>query len=223
MRPNPNAPNPPKLVIFDCDGVLVDSPRLINQAILRVLASYGLQLTPDEVLRNLKGLLNADIRDVVASRWGVSLPEDFTDVMEDAEWAAMEEGLLPVEGAETAVRAVVASGVATCVASNGPLKDIEHRLRLTGLFSFFEGRLFSAYTVPRAKPHPDVFLHAAATMGYPPSECVVIEDSDPGIQASLAAGMRVLAYAAASDTTFADAAGVQTFTDMPSLPALLGL
>ncbi|MCY4624223.1 MAG: HAD family phosphatase [Chloroflexi bacterium] len=223
MQPIPNPPNPPKLVIFDCDGVLVDSPRLVNQAILRVLASYGLQLTLDEVLKNLKGLLNADIRDVVASRWGVALPENFTDVMEDAEWAAMEEGLLPVEDAETAVRAVVASGVATCVASNGPLKDIEHRLRLTGLFSFFEGRLFSAYTVPRAKPHPDVFLHAASTMGYPPSECAVIEDSDPGIQAALAAGMRVLAYAATSDTTFADAAGVQTFTDMTTLPALLGL
>ena len=83
--------------------------------------------------------------------------------------------------------------------------------------------MFSAYTVPRAKPHPDVFLHAAATIGYPPSECVVIEDSSPGIQAALAAGMRVLAYAATSDTTFADSAGVQTFSDMTSLPALLGL
>ena len=223
MQPNPKPPNPPKLVIFDCDGVLVDSPRLINQASLRLLASYGLQLTLDEVLKYLKGLQNADIRDVVASQWGVSLPENFTDVMEDAEWAAMEEGLLPVEGAETAVRFVTTAGIATCVASNGPLEGIEHRLRLTGLFSFFEGRLFSAYTVPRAKPHPDVFLNAASTMGYQPSECAVIEDSDPGIQAALAAGMRVLAYAATSDTTFADSAGVQTFTDMTSLPALLGL
>ena len=83
--------------------------------------------------------------------------------------------------------------------------------------------MFSSYTVPRAKPFPDVFLHAASTMGYPPSECAVIEDSEPGLKAGLAAAMRVLAYAAASDTTSAESANVQTFTDMTSLPALLGL
>ena len=214
---------PPKLVIFDCDGVLVDSPPLINRAMVRVLASYGLRLTPDEVMRNLKGLQNADIRNVVASRWGVSLPEDFWEVMEEAEWAAMIEGLRPVEGAESAVRKVVASGIATCVASNGPPEEIEHRLKLTGLFTWFEGRLFSSYTVPRPKPYPDVFLHAASTMGCPPSECAVIEDSEPGIQAALAAGMQVFAYAAASDTTSAESADVETFTDMTSLPELLGL
>ena len=160
---------------------------------------------------------------VVAARWGVSLPEDFWEVMEEAEWAAMVQSLRPVEGAESAVRKVVASGIATCVASNGPPEEIEHRLKLTGLFTWFEGRLFSSYTVPRAKPHPDVFLHAAATLGYPPSECAVIEDSQPGIQAALAAGMQVFAYAAASDTTPAESANVQTFTDMTSLPELLGL
>ena len=160
---------------------------------------------------------------VVASRWGVSLPEDFWEVMEDAEWAEVEQSLRPVEGAESAVGSVVASGTATCVASNGTPEEIEHRLQLTGLFTQFEGRLFSSYTVPRPKPFPDVFLHAASTMGYPPSECAVIEDSDPGIQAALAAGMRVLAYAPASDTTPAESANVQTFTDMTSLPALLGL
>ena len=223
LEPNRAPSVPPKLVIFDCDGVLVDSPPLINRAMVRVLASYGLQLSPDEVLRNLKGLLNADIRKVVASRWGMSLPEDFMDVMEDVEWAEMEKGLRPIDGAEYAVRSVVASGIATCVASNGPPEGIEHRLKLTGLFTRFEGRLFSSYTVPRPKPFPDVFLHAASTMGYPPSECAVIEDSDPGIQAALAAGMRVLAYAAGFDTTFAESAGVETFTDMTSLPVLLGL
>ena len=215
--------SPPKLVIFDCDGVLVDSPPLINRALVRVLASYGLRLSPDEVRRNLKVLQSADMRDVVAARWGVSLPEDFGEVMEDAEWTEVEQSLRPVDREESAVSSVVASGIATCVASNGPPEGIEHRLKLTGLFTRFEGRLFSSYTVPRPKPFPDVFLHAASTMGYPPSECAVIEDSDPGIQAALAAGMRVLAYAAGSDTTFAESAGVETFTDMTSLPVLLGL
>ena len=223
LEPNRATSVPPKLVIFDCDGVLVDSPPLINRALVRVLASYGLRLSPDEVRRNLKVLQSADMRDVVAARWGVSLPEDFGEVMEDAEWTEVEQSLRPVDGEESAVSSVVASGIATCVASNGPPEGIEHRLKLTGLFTRFEGRLFSSYTVPRPKPFPDVFLHAASTMGYPPSECAVIEDSDPGIQAALAAGMRVLAYAAGSDTTFAESAGVETFTDMTSLPVLLGL
>ena len=223
LQAKPQPIVPPKLVIFDNDGVLVDSPPLINRAMVRVLASYCLRLSPDELLRNLKGLQNADIRNVVASRWGVSLPEDFGEVMEDAEWAEVEQSLRPVDGAESAVSSVVVSGIATCVASNGSPEEIEHRLKLTGLFKWFEGRLFSAYTVPRPKPFPDVFLHAASTMGYPPSDCAVIEDSQPGIQAGLAAAMRVLAYAAASDTTSAESANVQTFTDMTSLPALLGL
>ena len=214
---------PPKLVIFDNDGVLVDSPPLINRALVRVLASYGLRLLPDEVRRNLKGLQSADMRDVVAARWGVSLPVDFGEVMEDAEWAEVEQSLRPVDGAEFAVGSVVASRIATCVASNGSPEEIEHRLKLTGLFPWFEGRLFSSLTVPPAKPFPDVFLHAASTMGYPPSECATIEDSEPGIRAGLAAGMRVLAYAAGSDTTFAESAGVETFTDMTSLLAFLGL
>ena len=223
MQAKPEPPVPPKLVIFDNDGVLVDSPPLINRALVRVLATYGLRLSPDEVRKNLKGLQSADIRKVVVSRWGVSLPEDFGEVMEDAEWAEVEQSLRPVDGAEHAVSAVVASGIATCVASNGSPEEIEHRLKLTGLFPWFEGRLFSAYTVPRSKPFPDVFLHAASTVGYPPSECAVVEDSEPGIQAALASGMRVLAYAPASDTTPAESANVQTFTDMTSLPALLGL
>ena len=124
MKANRAPSVPPELVIFDCDGVLVDSPPLINRAMVRVLAYYGLQLTPDEVLKNLKGLQNADIRNVVASRWGVSLPEDFWEVMEEAEWAAMEQGLRPVDGAESAVRKVVASGIATCVASNGSPEEL---------------------------------------------------------------------------------------------------
>ena len=103
MQANPAPTVPPKLVIFDCDGVLVDSPPLINRAMVRVLASYGLRLSPDEVRRNLKGLQSADMRDVVAARWGVSLPEDFGEVMEDAEWAEVEQSLRAVEGADAGV------------------------------------------------------------------------------------------------------------------------
>jgi beta-phosphoglucomutase-like phosphatase (HAD superfamily) len=113
--------------------------------------------------------------------------------------------------------------MAVCVGSNGSPDAIAQRLRLTGLYSWFEGRLFSAAVMARGKPYPDVFLHAAEAMGFSPSECVVVEDSNSGVQASLAAGMRVLAYVASPTSNVADSMGVERFTDMASLPALLGI
>lgn len=95
--------------------------------------------------------------------------------------------------------------------------------RLTGLYHWFEGRLFGAAGLARPKPHPDVFLLAAEAMGFPPSDCVVIEDSEPGIQAGLAVGMRVLAFTPGPDASVAESLGVERLADMSSLPALLGL
>ena len=151
------------------------------------------------------------------------MPDDFTDLLEDAERVAVEEGLRAVPGIANVVRLVVASGMGTCVASNGSPDAIAQRLKLTGLYPWFEGRLFSASTVARGKPYPDLFLHAAETLGYPPSDCVVVEDSVPGVRAGLAAGMRVLMYTAESNSATADALGVERFSDMTVLPALLGL
>lgn len=223
MEPERAQPIPPKLVIFDCDGVLVDSEPLVKHALVQVLASYGLQLPMAEVETRFKGLQNDDIRRVVEEQWRLSLPHNFSDLLEAAEWDAVEQGLRAVEGAELAVRSVVASGLATCVASNGSLESTAHRLAIVGLLHWFEGRLFSGWTVPRPKPYPDVFLHAAVTMGYPPSQCAVIEDSETGIRAGLAAGMRVLAYTSAPDDAHAGLAGAERFSDMRSLPQLLGI
>ena len=214
---------PPKLVIFDCDGVLVDSEPFVKRALLQVLASYGLYLRLEEAETYFKGLQNDDVKRVVEERWRVFLPDDFSEALEAAEWNAVEQGLRAVDGAELAVRSVGISGIASCVASNGSPESMEHRLKLAGLLKWFEGRLFSGWTVPRPKPFPDVFLHAAATMGYEPSECAVIEDSPAGMQAGVAAGMRVLAYTRGSDDAAAVLAGVETFNSMSSLPELLGL
>ena len=214
---------PPKLVIFDCDGVLVDSELLTSRAVQRVLARYGLRLPLDELRAGFHGVSNDNIQDIVLAHWGVRLPDDIVDLVEDAERIAVEGGLRAIHGVADAVRSVVASGTAICVGSNGSPDAIAQRLKLTGLYPWFEGRLFSAAMVARGKPCPDVFLHAAETMGFPPSDCVVIEDSDTGIQAGLAAGMRVLGFAAGWDAATAFPAGVERFTNMASLPALLGL
>ena len=213
----------PRLVIFDCDGVLVDSEPLTSRAMQRVLAHYGLRLGLDEIQARFHGISNAQIHDTVLTYWGVQLPDDVVSLFEEAERVAVEDGLLAIHGVADAVRAVAASGMAICVGSNASPDAITQRLKLTGLYDWFEGRLFSAAMVARGKPHPDVFLHAAETMGSSPPECVVIEDSDAGVQAALAAGMRVLAYVASSTSDVADAREVVRFNDMASLPVLLGI
>ena len=215
--------SPPRLVIFDCDGVLVDSEPLTSRAMQDVLAHCGVRLEFDEVQARFHGVYNDQVHDIVLAHWGVRLPDDIVSLIEEAERVAVEDGLRAIPGVADAVRAVTASGMATCVGSNGSPEAIEQRLRLTGLYDWFEGRLFSAAMVARGKPHPDVFLHAAETMGFSSSDCVVIKDSDTGVQAALAAGMEVLAYVAGPISAFADSMAVVRFTDMSSLPALLGV
>ena len=214
---------PPRLVIFDCDGVLVDSEPLIERAFLRVMGRYGLRLGPADYRDTFKGISIRRTVDILMARWGESLPADIGEVIDSGEWEEMERGLQAVAGAADAVRSVVSAGMEVCVGSNGSPDAITQRLRLTGLYGWFEGRLFSATLVARPKPYPDVFLHAAETMGFAPSECAVIEDSDAGVQAGLSAGMRVLAYVASSASNVSGSREVERFTDMASVPALLGI
>ena len=220
-----NSPQLPqlKLVIFDCDGVLVDSEPLTSRAMKDGLAHYGRRLELDEIQACFHGVSNNQIHDTVLTHWGVQLPDDIVSLFEEAARIAVEDGLRAIPGVADAVRAIAASGMAVCVGSNGSPDAIAQRLKLTGLYDRFEGRMFSAAMVARGKPYPDVFLHAAETMGFAPSDCVVIEDSDAGVQAALAAGMRILAYVASPTSDVADSRGVTRFTDMASLPALLGL
>ena len=215
--------NVPKLIIFDCDGVLVDSEPLIVCALGSVFARYGLQAESEELHALFRGVSFDGLQDAVLTHWGVRLPDNIVSLIEEAERVAVEGGLCAIPGVADAVRSVAASGTMVCVGSNASPDAIEQRLKLTGLYGWFEGRLFSGGMVPRRKPHPDVFLHAAETMGFSPGECLVVEDSDSGIQAGLAAGMRVLAYVASPTSDVADRSGVVRFNDMALLPALLGL
>ncbi len=213
----------PGLVIFDCDGVLVDSELLNNQALSELLAGHGLALTPEEAVSHFKGLSNPDTVAKVRSDWGIVLPQDFMSRLEAAEWAMMETGLQPVPGALEAVAAVARSGAALCVASSGTPDAILQRLTITGLLPYFRGRLFSAQQVARGKPSPDLFLHVASEIGFAPDQCVVVEDSLPGVRAGIAAGMPVFAYAARGGAAELRTAGGFVFTEMAELPPLLGV
>ena len=213
----------PGLVIFDCDGVLVDSEPLNNQALSELLAGHGLALTPDQATSHFKGLSNPDMVAKILKDWGIALPPDFTTRLEAARWALMATSLQPVPGALEAVAAVARSGAALCVASSGTPDAIAQSLTITGLLPSFRGRLFSAQQTARGKPFPDLFLHAASEMGFAPAQCAVVEDSLPGVKAGVAAGMPVFAYAARGGAGELQAAGGVVFTDMAELPSMLGV
>lgn len=214
-----------QLVIFDCDGVLVDSETISNRVLAQMLSEEGLPTTLAQSRRAYQGMLLADISTHAERQLGRALPEDWLERYETERDAAFHRELEPVAGAIETVGQVTAAGIPVCVASQGKLAKTGQSLRLTGLDRFFpEPARFSSYSVARGKPVPDVFLHAAASMGAEPPKCVVVEDTPSGVTAAVSAGMRALGFAADSDEQALRAAGATTILDsLDDLPGLLGL
>ena len=211
------------LVIFDCDGVLVDSEPLANTCFARALQREGLDWTVEETMRRLMGRSMKSCVEIVERELDRALPGDFVDRLQaDTMEAFRDAPLKTVPGVVEAIDAIEAAGIATCVASSGGLDKMRVTLGIVGLWSRFEGRIFSSSQVPRGKPFPDLFLHAAIQMNEQPFDCTVVEDSLPGIQAARSAGMRALAYVGAphTDAEALCAAGGRTFDAMSSLPML---
>jgi HAD superfamily hydrolase (TIGR01509 family) len=212
------------LVIFDCDGVLVNSEPLANASFSRAIRAQGLDWSPEEVLRRLMGLSLKSCVEACEAELGHKLPDDFVEKMQVITYQMFRDApLAPITGVKEAVLALHAAGVATCVASSGSPEKMRFTLGLTGLWDLFDGRIFSASQVPRGKPFPDLFLHAAISLDVQPFDCVVVEDSVPGVKAARAAGMRALAYAGEpyADPAALAAAGGEIFRDMAELPGLI--
>jgi HAD superfamily hydrolase (TIGR01509 family) len=182
----------PSLIIFDCDGVLVDSEMLGNRILAAVAGECGLALDPQEALALFRGGKMADCVAVLSERLGRPLPEDFVATVRTRTAAAFCAELRAVDGVAEALAQIT---VPMCVASSGPREKIELALSVTGLLPRFAGRIFSAYEVGSWKPAPDLFLHAAEALGVPPAACVVVEDSPLGGRAAIAANMHVIGYA----------------------------
>ena len=197
------------LVIFDCDGVLVDSEPLSNRALSEALAAIGIHLTVDETTATFKGRSWASCEAIVGELLGRPAPPSLQTDYETRRDAAFRAGLRPVPGVEAALDAI--DGTPTCVASSGDHAKMRFTLGLCGLYERFEGRIFSATQVEYGKPAPDLFELAAREMGFAPADCVVVEDSELGIQAARAAGMRALGYGVAGDVTF------HAMSELPSL------
>jgi HAD superfamily hydrolase (TIGR01509 family) len=213
-----------ELVIFDCDGVLVDTETISNEVLARRLTAVGLPTTPDQATREYKGRLMSDIVDRVQERLGEPLPAGFADDFERERAEVFRRGLAPIPGAAEAVRALSAAGVRVCVASQGRVEKTEMTLTLTGLRHLFApDAVFSAYMVARGKPHPDLFLRAAAAMHAAPKATVVIEDTGIGARAGIAAGMRVLGYTGGGERAALSAAGAELVESLTDVPAAVGV
>lgn len=207
------------LVIFDCDGVLVDSERISVDIDRRVLGELGWTLTNEEIVHRFVGRSDAHFRAEVEQHLGRPLEDDWDATYEHWYREAFDRDLVAVPGV---VEAIDALKVPSCVASSGSHAKIRRSLTLTGLLTRFDGRIFSAEDVREGKPAPDLFLHAAAQLDVQPERCIVVEDSRFGVQAARTAGMRVLGYAGGlTPAEWLEAEGATVFTDMGALPGLL--
>ena len=211
----------PQLVIFDCDGVLMDSEPVANRVFSGQLAKVGMHMTPEEVWHAFVGNSRDSCIAIAGRLRGSPLPEGFAKQWDDALHLALDVEARPVEGIPELLRSLP---VPYCVASNGEPMHMRRGLGAAGLLHFVEGRMFSAAEVANPKPAPDVYLHAAKSMGVDPADCVVIEDTPTGTRAALAAGMRVFAYvgSALNQRDELQRLGAIPFTRMRDLPALLG-
>ncbi|MFD4634188.1 HAD family hydrolase [Streptomyces sp. NPDC058284] len=186
-----------ELVIFDNDGVLVDSEPISNTILAGYLTELGHPTTYEDSLRDYMGAAIHRVHDLILQRTGQRLPEDFDDVFHGRVFAAFERELQPVDGAVEVLEKLAKDGVEYCLASSGSHERIRVGHRKTGLDKWFDdGRVFSSQDVGRGKPAPDLFLYAAERMGVAPERCVVVEDSPLGVRAANAAGMDVLGFTA---------------------------
>lgn len=183
------------LVIFDCDGVLIDSERIINRVHAETLAAYGYQINEEDLLARFCGMSDAAMLGIIEREWGRALPGFYCQRVEELIAQEYHLSLQPVAGIH---KALAALKLPVCVASSGMPGQIRLGLEIAGLFEYFAPNLFSATMVARGKPAPDIFLYAAERMGADPERCLVIEDSLAGIDAALAARMTAIGFCGGS-------------------------
>ena len=207
------------LVIFDCDGVLVDSERITNQVFADMLNEIGVAVTLDDMFEKFVGLSMGQCLELITAMLRKAPPGDFVEQYKKRTTAALLSKLTAVPGIEQALDALA---IPFCVASSGDHDKMRTTLGITKLLPRFVGKIYSVAEVARGKPYPDVFLHAARQQGAEPASCIVIEDTPTGVKAGVAAGMTVLGYSALTPAhRLLEAGAHSTFEDMTLLPTLI--
>ena len=212
------------LIIFDCDGVLVDSEVISCRAHAETLTRHGYPITADEVLNRFLGVSDREARLMIENEISRKLPNDFESQVKQATLQFYADDLRAISYVGEAIAAI---GLPKCVASSGTPEKIRHGLTCAGLYDQLAPHIFSASEVKRGKPAPDLFLFAAEQMQAAPAQCLVIEDSLPGVTGAVAAGMTVLGFHGGSHCppghadTLRAAGAIMTFEDMRQLPDLI--
>lgn len=215
--------NIPKAVIFDCDGVLVDSEPITNAIIQENLAARGLVLTMQEIIDLFVGGTMAAVGER-AAEMGATVEPDWLQSMYATMYAQLAQGTPIVTGVVDVLDLLDRAGIIYGVGSNGPPEKMNVTLgQHPDLYRRLEGRLFSSHVHAKPKPAPDLYLYAARAMGVSPSDCVVIDDSPSGCMGAINAGIRCLGYAEHTDGVALRRIGAEVFHDMADLPGLLGL
>ncbi|MBX2806538.1 MAG: HAD family hydrolase [Hyphomicrobiales bacterium] len=214
-----------ELIIFDCDGVLVDSEPLSMQVLLETIADAGTIIDPAQGYERFLGKSLASVTETLRREYRIDVTDDALETMRKRLYALFEEELQPIPGIANALDNIE---LQCCVASSSQPERIELSLSLTGLLPFFDNRIFSASMVKNGKPAPDLFLLAAQQMQVDPGRCIVIEDSPAGVEAAMRAGMRVFGFLGGSHAqsaehrqTLEDLKPSLTFDDMAALPGLI--
>ncbi|MGA8770831.1 MAG: HAD family phosphatase [Rhodomicrobium sp.] len=213
------------LIIFDCDGVVIDSMRLLTEVESEAYQSVGIDMSPKELALRFSGVGDFEVYRILAQETGRVIPPDMAARIERRKKEVFAERLKPVDGIREALTAIKATP--RCIASGTAVDLLHYSLRIAGLYDLFAPHIYSAEMVLRGKPCPDLFLHAANEMGHAPETCLVIEDGVAGVKAGRAAGMRVFGFTGGShcDHEHADrlkAAGAElVFSNMRELPALI--
>lgn len=216
---------PLRLVIYDCDGVLIDSESLCDRVVSAELGNLGWRLNPEDCHRLFLGLTFTDIRLAAEEKLGRAIDPGWIGDLVARVTEVMAQEVEPIPGAREALKATRRMGLPFRIASNSSHAEMAAKFTRTGFAPLVEGRVHSAYDLmalgKRGKPAPDIYLEAAAAEGVAPVDCVVIEDSMAGIRAAVTAGMRCLAYVPEGDGARQQDAGALPFASMFKLPALL--
>lgn len=210
------------LIIFDCDGVLVDSEALENEISALCLTQAGFPITGPQARARFIGLSSKAVIKQVEAELGHKLPTNWEEGYHSRSHAALATQVEAIDGVIAAIDMIEGMGFETAVASSGEHAKMKITLGRTGMYERFKGRIFSAQDVAHGKPAPDVYLLAAKTLGYAPKTCFAVEDSPNGVRAAVAAGMTTFGYAAQIDPALLQAVGVKAvFFDMAELPDLV--